>query len=64
MPKTQEQLFGDVQDVRYAKNAGAVVWRCTGCTVRQKRRSSCLAMYKVTTLQGGWLSQGCRSKSR
>jgi hypothetical protein len=29
MPKMQEHIFGDVQDVRYAGNAGAYFRRCT-----------------------------------
>jgi hypothetical protein len=29
MPKVQEHIFGDVQDVRYAENAGAYFRRCS-----------------------------------
>jgi hypothetical protein len=32
MPKMQEHIFGDVQDVRYAENAGAYFRRCNNAT--------------------------------
>ena len=46
MPKMQvrgtQSFFGDVQDVRYAENAGTwypeLFRRCTGCTVRRQCR--------------------------
>ena len=64
MPKMQEQFFGDVQDVRYAENAGAIFRRCPwmdGTPTMQVRGTQSLSVQRqfcagVFSAKYSWLS--------